>query len=169
MEKLLKKIYTNNLLRIHLIYGSVIVIFCFMFFGMNYLLMELGDEVQNINYALNLQAHINDNKLNYPLHNVEDLNMFGNVGLLNFDEYYFNRTINEFHELLNNNYYYEKNTYNDLYYAYIWSSYFAYNRDTLNLNFKYVKLDNKIIVIAYNETDYILADGKYLLNMNDWG
>src|SRR3990172_1183934 len=98
MEKLLKKIYTNNLLRIHLIYGSVIVIFCFMFFGMNYLLMELGDEVQNINYALNLQAHINDNKLNYPLHNVEDLNMFGNVGLLNFDEYYFNRTINEFHE-----------------------------------------------------------------------
>jgi len=93
----------------------------------------------NLNMPFPNWIHINDN---------EDINDLFSLGLF------------EFHEQLELNYIYDRDSHDCKYWAYVWSNYYKFNKDEYSL--KLITTENHIFAILYNNNMYCIADQNIL-------
>lgn len=135
----------------------VIMVIVLFFLCANILLMTMGDEFQNINYAVGLENNINDKNLTipYPSFNVE---LIGYKSVTDEVAELFGKPIEEYMEFIQEVYYYNE-SYDCKYWAYIHSLYFVVVKDTYDYKLKYIATPNHIFVMLYNESGYCILDG----------
>lgn len=123
----------------------------------NFLLMTLGDELQNINYAVGLENNVKNKNLvlPYPDFNQE---LIGYKSFIDETTELFDKPINEYMDFIKEVYVYNE-TYDCKYWAYIHSLYFVVVRETYDYKLKYITTPNHIFVMLYNETGYCILDG----------
>lgn len=153
MEK--KKLKTFPLLIF--IFG-VVTLFLIL---INAIIVLLGDEIQNVNRGYQLEKYIEKNNLTLPVP-VPENNLLFQVNPKEFFKEKFSLPPNDFKTFINVNYKYELNSYNCKYWSYIYTLYFQENKERFNWKFKYITTENHIFTMIYNQSGYIIGDGKNL-------
>lgn len=135
-----------------LLFGLVLCLPVFFFFGLNMVIFEHGDKINNLNYGYMIEEHVKKNKLNMPFPNY--INLDGDLQTLNtmhqdFDAFYFD---------LVKNYKYTVNEYDCKYWTYVWLNYYIYNKDRYNWEVKLINTNNHIYLMVYNDSQYCTLD-----------
>jgi hypothetical protein len=138
---------------------------CF-FFCLNYIILVLSDDIQNINYVIALESNVNNNNLTLPYPNFnQDL-----IGYQSVKDYmrdaYENKSVAEYMDFISEIYFYDER-YDCKYWAFVHSQYFVIVKDKYNYNLKYITTRNHIFVMLYNETGYCILDGKEYLCLEE--
>ena len=138
-----------------------------MLLGINFIFVELGDSVQNINYGVAISNHVSKNNLTLPFPFKENAPVIARGVFDPYSTFYmdnFNKDVFEFHRVLENNYYYN-NVYDCKYWAYVWTLYWKENREKYNWDIEYIDTENHVFVMVSNSTGYCVMDGKDLICM----
>jgi len=143
-----KKVDQFNNFKWYMLFMVVVGLF---FILLNYTIVMIGDEIQNVNYAIGLGNHVKDNELNLPLPFMSDSSLNGYLKT-------FNQDIHNFKDIIDNNYIYTLDKYDCKYWSYVWTLWFKNNKDKYNLNIKYITTSNHIFVMVYNDSGYCTLD-----------
>lgn len=144
----------------------IIIVFVVSYLTMiNSFILALGDEIQNINYAIELQNNINKKNLSLPFPNITNVNLSNSDYKTFIYNQNFNKNLTEFHKVLKENYIYSYNEYDCKYWAFVWTLYFKENKEKYNWRLKYITTQNHIVVMVYNEKGYIVLDGDDIIIM----
>lgn len=157
-----KQRFKNYLIMICTVFITIALIM-----GINFLFVSLSDEVKNVNYAIALSNHIEENNLILPFPFKHTIPIVGNTVFDQYTTFYldnFNKGLYDFHELLKQNYYYDE-LYDCKYWAYVWTLYYKENKNEHNWHLKYLDTDNHVFVMVYNESGYIIMDGDEMIVM----
>jgi hypothetical protein len=134
-----------------LLYLFFIFIFILMMFMV---FVKYSSQIETITNTILIENYVYENNLNMPFPYWETLG----DNNLNIDNL-MSKNLTEFHKTLEKNYIYSE-LYDCKYWSFIWSNYWAYNKDKFDL--KVIRTDNHIFAILYNENVYCVADQKNL-------
>lgn len=135
------------------------------FILLNYVMIFASHYVININYAIQLNSHVKDNNLSLPIPMIP-LNYYNNVKVSPAYDFYtenFNQSVKNFHDNVIKKHYMYNELYDCKYWSYVWTLYWMMNEDKYNWNIKYLSTDNHVFVMVYNDSGYIIMDGKEMI------
>lgn len=113
----------------------------------------LGEPVKQIEWGVMLSNHVYSQNLTLPVPNrnelliTDELDLYLRITDMNIDEY---------HNFIKENYYYEDGTYDCKYWAYVWTIWFKGNSDEWDI--KYVTTHDHIFVLFHKKGEYCIAD-----------
>lgn len=136
-------------------------VICFLLL-LNLFIIKLGSPIKNVNVAIALQNHIDNNNLSLPMPNVVVLEQSIVSPKTQFYLDNFDKPLYEFYDVLREHYIYEKDSYNCKYWSYVWTLYYKMNYKKYNWNIEYLSTDNHVFVMFSNESGYCIADGDIL-------
>ena len=153
---------TKNIAYALLIFGVCVSLFVF-----NVFIVAVGDNIKAINYGYMMQSHVLNNELSFPFPNSQEL-IDSNIYLDRYahKEHLVNLPLNDFIEELRFVYqkYYEEDTYDCKYWAYVWTLYYQENKDRYGwTGIKYLDTPNHIVPVIYSENKYCLMDGDMVM------
>lgn len=137
---------------IYIIILSIVVI-CSLFYSS----IIFGDSIKSTSYIYSTENNIKYNNLSLPFPNSYNLKSL-NVN-------YFDKSLQEFHQELIKNYYYDEN-YDCNYWSFVWGLYWKQNKDKYNWSIKFIDTDNHVFVMVYNLTGYCIMDQVELICMS---
>jgi len=138
-------------LRLMIVVMMLLVITVFLTFHIFFI--AISDNYQTLVYGVQVQNHVNDNDLSMPFPSnpiVDD--KLDYIDIMEQD-------LDNFHQDVKEYYYYDNDSYNCQYWAYVWLNWWKYNKDEYNLKIKTINTDNHIFVMVYNDSGYCMLDG----------
>lgn len=147
----------------------VILLFITITISLNYILLVMGDDLQNLNFAVSIEQKIKKENLSLPMPNIIDLSTTSNDYRQDFYDENFNKNLSEFYKVLQHHYIYDVSFYDCNYWSFVWSLYWKEKKDFYNWKIKYIYTDNHIFIMVFNESGYIIMDENNLLCIGNMG
>lgn len=129
-----------------------------VFTAINYVIFVLGDDIKTLNYAYNIENHLNEINATMPFPDSGfDINRAEFDYYSDIREYYFTMDFKDFQEIVKLKYEYS-DTYDCKYWTYMWTTYWKYNKDRYDWKIKYIDTDNHVLAMVYNSSSYCMLD-----------